>query len=219
MNYERDTRLAYDSQKARSYKNQQTKDFCWARIATWRERVSVRLALKCCGLQKEDRILDIPCGSGIMADILLRSPCRIVASDISYEMIKLAKDDYKGINFNGFVKSDITHVPFKAKTFSCVVLIGLLHRLPMNVRSSAIKEVVFLSKRFIIVSYSLDSSLQRIKQFLLKKVSKTYKSAPSPVKIKDILNELTSNDLFVKKMYRVVPLFSAEIIVLLEKKH
>lgn len=216
-NYEKETRSGYGATKARSYKNQQTKDICWARITTWRERVNVESALAWCNLKKIDKVLDIPCGSGIMADILLRFPARIVASDISEEMMNLAREDYRGLNFKGFIKADITEAPFKNESFHCVVIIGLMHRLPLDIRLKALRGAVSLCSRFLIVSYSIDSPAQRVKQWFLRKLSQSHKSAPVPTRMKDIVREVNSNGLTVKKIYRVVPILSAERILILEK--
>lgn len=220
MGYERDTLVAYrDHSKAKSYKNQQTKNICWARFTTWRERLYAKKALKKCNLKSNDKVLDVPCGSGFLGVILNKYPASIIAADISSEMMNLAREDYKGTNFEGFIQADITKAPFKKGTFSCVITLGLMHRLPGDIRRQTLREISALSNKFIIVSYSIDSPYQRIKQLLITKIWPGYSSAPSPIPLGSIIKELNSNGLILRRIYYTMPFLSAEIIVLLEKRH
>lgn len=216
-NYEKDTRLAYDIPKAKSYKQQQTNGISWMRFTTWREKAFVTTALKYCNLAKSDKILDVPCGTGVLGTVFSKFPSLIIASDISRDMMGLARIDYSNANFGGFIQSDITGTPFKNEAFQCVVVLGLLHRLPEGIRKQAIKEAASLSNRFIIASYSVDSTSQRIKQWLIKKLRHSHSSAPSPAPMRDIIKELTDNGLAIKRKYTVMPFLSAEVVFLLEK--
>ena len=217
INYEKDTRLAYNIPKAQSYKQQQTNGISWIRFTTWREKSFVSAALRCCKLTNKDKIIDIPCGTGVLGNIFSNFPSFVIASDISREMMGLARKDYSKSNFGGFIQGDITMIPFKERAFHCVVVLGLMHRLPAGIRKQALKEVVSLSKRFIIVSYSIDSTSQRIKQWLIKKLRHSHSSAPAPASMGDILKELKDNGLVLKRKYKVMPLLSAEVVFLLEK--
>lgn len=100
----------------------------------WRERAIVRKVLKRIGLTKGDRVLDIPCGTGVLGETLGKFLCNVVASDISREMIDLAREDYENSNFGGFVQADVTKMSFRKGTFKCVITIGLIHRLPEDIR-------------------------------------------------------------------------------------
>lgn len=216
-NYEKDTRFAYNIQKAKSYKKQQTKGLSWMRFTTWREKSFVATVLRYCNLTKSDKILDVPCGTGVLGNIFSKFPSFVIASDISREMMGLAREEYNKANFGGFIQGDITEFPFKKGAFSCVIVLGLMHRLPERIRKQVLKEVTSLSKRFIIVSYSIDSTSQRIKQWLIKRLRHSHSFAPSPTPMQDIIKELKANGLLLKRKYKVMPLLSAEVVFLLEK--
>jgi len=219
VGYEKDTRSAYRNRsKAESYKKQQTENIGWARFTTWRERQFVEKALRKCKLSSTDRVLDIPCGTGILADVLSKFPSTIIASDISIEMIDFALKDYKREKIGGIAQTDITKTSFKKGTFGCVITLGLMHRLPGGIRKQALREITDLSNRFIIVSYSIDTPAQRIKQWLVRKVWPAYRSAPSPIGLQDIMKELNSNGLIVRKKSNAMPFLSSEVVFLLEKK-
>ena len=219
MDYEKETRLAYrDPSRARSYKKHHTKGITWARFTMWRERLCVAKALRKCNLTETDKILDIPCGTGILANVLSKFPVSIIASDISREMMNLARSEYAGKNFYGFIQGDITMTPFKSDTFTCVIILGFMHRAPADIREQTLREITSISKRFIIVSYSVDSLLQRLKQSLIKNIKPSYKPAPSPATFRDIIEELNSHNLIIRKIFKVVTFLSAEVVFLLEKK-
>jgi ubiquinone/menaquinone biosynthesis C-methylase UbiE len=132
-------------------------------------------------------------------------------------MMELARGEYNDTNFLEFVQADITSAPFKEGAFDCVITLGLMHRLPENIRIQALSEIVRLSGRFLIISYSVKNRGERAKHWLLKKIWPSYKPAPSLISMEDLIEEIEANGLSVRKTYSVMPFFSAEIVFLMEK--
>ena len=218
MDYDKDTKSAYRNEaKAKDYYEQYAKGTKWARFTMWRQRVIIEKIINQCDFQKSDKILDIPCGTGFIGEILCESKASIVAADISMEMMQRARGEYKGDNFCGFVQCDITQSPFIYGSFNCLILLAFMHRLPKDIRQKTWVEAVNLSNRFIVVNYSLDSRLQRLKQFVVKTIFPDHIPAPSSLSLQEILVEIKSHNLVVRKTYHVAPLFSAKILFLLEK--
>jgi SAM-dependent methyltransferase len=218
FDYVKETRLAYrNCARAETYKKQHTKALSWAHLTMWRECFCVEKALKQCNLKKYDKLLDMPCGTGILAAVLEKFPSLVIAADISRQMMRLAREEYRGKNFRGFIQADITNAPFRCETYDCVIVLGFMHRVPATIREQTLREITLLSKRFIIVSYSIDSPPQRLKQSLTRTIRPTHQSAPSPIRLRDISEEFNSLGLTVRKRFRVACFFSAEIVFLLEK--
>jgi len=219
MNYDKDTKNAYRNElKARQYREQYIKGTKWARFTMWRQRALIEKIIKQCNFKKTDRILDIPCGTGFIGRILCNLPASVVASDISTEMMEKAYGEYGGNNFHGFIQCDITQTSFKKRSFDCVIILAFMHRLPKEIRHKTWEEAISLSKKFIIVNYSLDSRLQRLKQSLIKKVYPGHIPAPSNLPLQEILDEIKSYGLVVRKAFNIMPLLSAKILFLLEKE-
>jgi len=219
MDYNKDTRDAYQNKlKAKEYQEQYTKGTKWARFTMWRQRVLIDNIINQCNFKKTEKILDIPCGTGFIGKILSKSPASIIASDISREMMERAYEEYAGDNFYGFVECDITQTPFRKESFDCIILLALMHRLPKEIRHKTWEEVVSLSKKFIIVNFSIDSRSQRLKQWLIKKVRPHHIPAPSSLPIQEIIAEFASFDLVIKENFYVAYFFSGKGIFLLEKK-
>lgn len=220
MDYEKDTKKAYRNKaKAKSYKDQYIKGMKWARFSMWRQKTLIERSLYECNFNKTDKILDIPCGTGYIGNLLSKIPAKIFSSDISLEMINLAREEYEGKNFHGFVQSDITENSFKKGMFTCVIVLALMHRLPKNIREKVLREINKLSNKFLIISYSVDNPTQKVKQWLLKKIRPSHIPAPSSLPLQDIMNELTSHGFKPLKSFHVVYFLSSKIIFLLEKKH
>jgi ubiquinone/menaquinone biosynthesis C-methylase UbiE len=196
MDYNKDTRDAYRNElKAKEYQEQYTKGTKWARFTMWRQRVLIDKIINQCNFKKTDKILDIPCGTGFIGKILSKTPAS-----------------------NGFVECDITKTPFRKESFDCIILLAFMHRLPKEIRAKTWENVVELSKKFIIVNYSIDSRSQRLKQWLIKKVRPNHIPAPSSLSLQEIINEIESFDLVIRKSLHVAYFFSGKIIFLLEKR-
>jgi len=111
------------------------------------------------GIDLRDKIADIGCGTGLLADFLKK---KIFGCDISFEMLKKAKA--RGLMV---VQADLDHIPFKSSAFQTVVSFTALQNLPDV--SGALKEIKRVSKSdsTIIITYlkKFDFSNQIRKEF------------------------------------------------------
>ena len=218
MDYERDTKNAYqDKEKAKAYLEQYTKGTKWARFTMWRQRTLIKKILGRCNLTRSDWVLDLPCGTGFIGEVLVDCPACVIASDISIEMMGLARSEYDENRFRGFVQADITETPFTKGSFSCVVVLALMHRLHESLRRDVLSEVASLSSKYVIMSYSVESRSQRIKQRVLRALSSSHLPAPSAVPLSDILREVASHGFTVRSISHIVYFLSAKVVLLLEK--
>lgn len=218
MDYEKDTRAAYRTlERAAAYKRHQTQDWSWARAATRQEQRRIERILRRYVWSKDDIVLDIPCGTGILAAVLNRFPFRVVASDISPEMMALAGGEYRASTFRGFVRGDIRQVPMKPAAFACVFTLGFMHRVALEIRRDALGELARLSRRLIIVSYTIDTSLQRLKKRFIGAALPRYEPAPCPAYLGEVLADFEAQGLRVRHAFHVMPLLSAELVFVLEK--
>ena len=219
MDYEHETKNAYQNKgKAKAYLEQYTKGVKWPRFTMWRQRALIRRFLDQCGLASSDRVLDIPCGTGFIGQIVQDSPAHVVGSDISLEMMDLARGEYGTDKFAGFVQADITKTPFVRESFVCVLVLALMHRLHEGLRGDVLSEVARLSSRFVVMSYSVDSFSQRVKQRVLTTLRPSHIPAPSSLPLGDILREVQLHGFRVLRISHIVYFFSAKVILLMEKE-
>lgn len=218
MTYEKDTRNAYRNKtKANAYKNQYTQGSKWARFTMWRQKRIIKDLLYSCSLRNGDKVLDIPCGAGYIGSVLSEDQALIVASDISLEMMELAKNEYNKNRFCGFVQADITKSPFSADYFTCVIVLALMHRLNETIRAEVLSEVVRMAKKYVIISYSVENSFQSVKKWLLLKVKPSYIPAPKSIPLNVMVEEMNSAGLKIIQQRSIVHFFSAKIVFLAAK--
>jgi SAM-dependent methyltransferase len=218
VNYEEETRSAYQNEdRAASYKRHQTREWSWARLATWREHKIVAKALSNYTWTERDVFLDAPCGTGVLARVLRRFPFRVVAADIAVEMMALGGGDYGKATFRGFVRSDITSLPIKRNSCAGAVVLGFMHRAPAPIRQRVLSELASTVSRLVIVSYSEDDVWQRCKRRLLRLLQPGYLPAPLAVSVAEAGRELHDAGFTVRRRLRVIPLLSSTVILIGEK--
>lgn len=218
MSYESETKNAYRNiEKANLYKNQYIKGFKWARFTMWKQKKIVNDFLHSINFNNKEKILDVPCGAGYVGDILSKLESQVVASDISFEMMNLALNEYPGNNFTGFIQSDITEMPFQNEEFRCSVILALMHRLPFEVRNDVLNEINRVTEKYIIVSYSVNNFLQRVKQIFLSLTNKSYLPAPAGISLNEITRDFSKYNLKILQKRSVFFILSAKVVFLLEK--
>ena len=186
-------------------------------MAMAREKKCVDKALAHCILSSTSVVLDMPCGTGFIADILLKRRISIVAGDISREMMSLAVEDYQGSKFTGFVEADITNSPFRNNAFDCVLVLGLMHRLPEYVKVKILKDIATITNKYLIISFSETNFLQRLKLGCLKIIKPAHKSSAFPLAIRKMFSLVRQNGWKVLKVYRPIWLLSSDVVFLLKK--
>lgn len=217
--YDTATLNAYRSaRRAAEYRRHQTTEWSWARFVTWREQRALARELRRYPWTATDQLLDIPCGTGILGRLLQRFPFRIVASDISPEMMALARPEYPQDRLIDCVQADITRTPFPRGAFACVVTLGFLHRVPLEIKRAALREMAALSAKVVVATCSVDTPLQRMKKRLLSVLRPGHASAPCPISLVDLIAECEALGLRVVRAFMVVPLLSAEAVLVLEKR-
>lgn len=219
INYEKETRDAYlSSARAAEYKRYNAVDWTWGRLVTWIAQRAIARELSRYDWTPSDQLLDIPCGAGILGKVLHRFPFRIVASDISDEMMALARTEYPADRLISCTRADITATKFPRGSFDCVVTLSFLHRAPWEIKQAALREIAALSKRVVIVSCSVDTPLQRIKHAVLSQIRRKHVPAPCPTPLKEIAAECEAQGLRVVRAFMVLPLLSSYALLVLEKR-
>lgn len=218
MDYQKETRIAYrTSARAEAYKRYHSAGWTWGRIATWFEQKCIHRLLARRAWSAADVVLDIPCGTGILAPTLAPFGPKVVAGDISLEMMRLADSAYAAASFGGLVQSDITAIPFADARFTVVVTLGFMHRAPVDIRRRALAELHRVCADTAIISYSLTSAAQRLKHWLLRATSSRHVPAPCAISMEEAEQEIGEAGFHILKRLAVVPLLSSEWLYLLSK--
>ena len=162
-------------------------------------------------------VLDAPCGTGRITEVLLRQNFDVTGGDISPAMIDVAKkkcesisDDFKTIIL------DLDKPDMPELSYDLVSCIRLFHHLESSKRKSILCNIAKLSRRYVLINVSYSSPYyrfrRRVKKFLGQGVSKTSSTYA------EIEDEINAANLAIVKWYRVLPLVSEDMVLLLEKK-
>lgn len=74
-----------------------------------------------------DSVLELGCGTGEFSRRLAARAARVVALDLSPEMVRVARDRSRGHGNIDFVVADMTSVPLRGARFDCVASLNTLH--------------------------------------------------------------------------------------------
>jgi len=215
--YESETREAYQSaHRAEEYKHQ-TRRLTWARIVTSRELGLVRTMLDECRHRDDDMVLDAPCGTGIAGSLLRDSGVSVVALDIALEMMALARDDYREDRLHGFVRADMTALPFSSRAFAGALVLGFFHRVPNPVQEMVLRDLVRVVDRYLILTFSVDNRIQRLKRGVLQRLRGRGYTAPVPKTLDDIRASLGAQGLVLRKCKWVLPVLSSSVVIWAER--
>ncbi len=218
-NYENLTREAYrDKQRAHRYNQQFAGILSWARIAMARELKQTQKIIQNYSISEDDLILDVPCGTGIAGPMLANFPARTLAIDISSEMMEYAGKSYSPDRLAGFIQADVTSLPFPDNSVTGVIVLGFMHRVPMQIKASTLRELARVSKNFLVVSVSIDSFLYRLKRILRKYTGRLDHAAPAPCSFREIVDIAEREGLKLCGRVNVVRFLSSEVILWMEKK-
>lgn len=170
FDYERDTRAFYqDDATAQRYHDMFMGAGGWrnlpSRVVANRERRAIAAALA----QVPHRTaLDIPAGTGKLADVFATLGTRVVAADVSASMLAHARRQYAAAgcgNVDCRVADASDLAAFAHHAFDVVVCLRLLHRVPPTLRARMLREFARVA-RYAVVSFGIETHLHRTRRAL-----------------------------------------------------
>jgi ubiquinone/menaquinone biosynthesis C-methylase UbiE len=161
---------------------------------------------------KIESILEVGCGEGEMTKIISENVkgCRINASDISFNIVKKAKQQFPNYNFS--IQS-IYNLPYRDNEFDLIVACEVLEHLENP--QKALMEINRVCKKYFIVSVP-NEPIWRILNILRGKYIKSLGNTPSHIQhwSPNEFKKLVSNYFTIRKITLPFPW----IMILCEKK-
>lgn len=171
-------------------------------------------------LPRDLTVLDLPCGTGRVSEVVTQYTRNIVCGDISADMLDVARRKLEPYNEKiTYRVIDAEKIEFADNSFDLAITIKLMHLIPYQVQARVLREVVRVSKRWIIVTYAYSGWLSWVKDYVFrKKYDKTNPSSDYPRRVDDIRREAESIGCIVRGTYYTFRLFSSEVVFLFEKR-
>lgn len=164
------------------------------------------------------RVLDIPSGYGRFSELVLERGWVLVSSDLSFYMVRRARERSLRGGFHSAVVSDAkAGLPFKKDAFSVLVSMRFFHHLhKREEREFILKEFSTICTRWVILSYYKKTFVHRLQRKLRRGVKKT-KTRIHMMSRCDFEEEVSRAGLRIEKIFPLFRIFHAHHIVLLKK--
>jgi len=127
------------------------------------------ICIKTLKTKKGEHILDVGCGTGFFARNVAKNGAKVVALDMSENMLKVAKEIARKENLKiKFVKGNAEKLPFKNSSFDKLIAVDLIQHL--NEPKEFIKEASRVVKKGgkIVLAWPHSKSLYRMKYYFEK---------------------------------------------------
>jgi len=181
------------------------------RFNNWRTHRLLRSILK--DLAPGGLVLDVACGTGRIDACLIEARQRVIALDISGEMLAVAKGKPELCSPDlRFVRSDAGRLPCRARSADAVFSIRFLHLLKRPERIAVLGELARVTRGWVVVEYrSVTKPLRVMKRGLVRWA--TGRPGPRNVALADVLAELEAGGLVAERHYFVSRWFSGSVLI------
>ena len=112
------------------------------------------------------RVLDVACGTGRYVRRLLGAGHRVVGSDVSGEMLAVARHHGGDPARLCFEQADAAHLPFEDRSFDGVTCMRLYHRIEPELRVQMLREVHRVGRGWAILFFGMTNPWLRLRRTL-----------------------------------------------------
>ena len=176
------------------------------------EKSSIRAAFK--GMPSQLQILDLPCGTGRLASVLLESGFRVEGVDISAAMLEVARR--KLASFGDRFSTRVGDVRELARTdrkrYDAALCARVLMHFPLDEQIVFLRSVAEMTKGAVVFSQSYSSVYQRFRR-KVKRVLGNQAPAQYPITDRDLAALLRGAGLREVRRIRPAALISEALIV------
>lgn len=185
------------------------------RVFNGREKYIIKQCFKDC--PRDTIILDLPCGTGRLADALLASGLRVHGADVSAEMLAVAAARLSGYGERFSTEVIDAFAPTGAEPrFDAALCARVLMHFPLETQIKFLRGVVSNTRNTIVLNHCLNSPYQRFRRWV-KKLLNHQQPARYPISNNEIKRLLAESGLTEVKRYRMNPLISEAVYVVAKR--
>jgi 2-polyprenyl-3-methyl-5-hydroxy-6-metoxy-1,4-benzoquinol methylase len=185
------------------------------RAFNWLEKFSLRRA--CRDVPRAARFVDVPCGTGRLAQVLLDEGFQVTGVDVSAAMLDVAKRKLSGYGdrFEAKVANVVDLAEAEPKQFDVALCARVLMHFPLAEQIAFLRSVARLARTQVIFNQSLSSPYHRFRR-RLKRLIGNQPPAAFPITEKELASLLEGARLREVRRVRPLPLVSEAIYVVAE---
>lgn len=164
-------------------------------------------------------VLDLPCGTGRLAETLLESGFRVHGVDISPAMLEVARRKLQrfGDRFTARVADVRELAKDESKRYDIALCARVLMHFPLQEQITFLRSVAALTRGRVIFTQSLSTPYQRFRRFV-KRLIGNPPSATYPITEAELTELLQGSGLREAGRIRPLALVSEEIIVIADHR-
>jgi 2-polyprenyl-3-methyl-5-hydroxy-6-metoxy-1,4-benzoquinol methylase len=169
-------------------------------------------------LPRDTIVLDMPCGTGRLAETLLEAGLQVHGADISEEMLQVATT--RLAKFGEHFKTEVIDAFQQTGVmprFEASLCARVLMHFPLDKQIQFLKGVVSLTRGTVVINHSFSSPYQRFRRFI-KRMLGHQAPANYPVTESDINRLLLESGLIEVRRFRINSLISEAIYIVADKK-
>ncbi len=206
----------YKQKEAEAYDEKRFSGFK-GKLYQWLQKRNIVKALST--LPPKAKVLDVPCGTGRVTEVMAGMGFVVTAGDLSVHMLEVARRKLKNsANVSSFDKVDAERLKYKDNSFDCVTSIKLMHLLPQEVQDRVLKNIARVSRDLIVVTYAYKGWSSWIKQYVfMKRFYKVNPSSGHARTIQELEGVFGAMGLKVHARLFTFRLFSEEVLYVLKK--
>jgi len=149
------------------------------------QNAKMEAALSNITLKKNNIVLDVGCGTGLLFPHIADKTQRLIAIDLSRKLLKQAKKRAKRHPNIALIQAEADHTPFKSQTFHTVFAVTLLQNIPNP--TATLREIERITRPEATMGLTIlkKKVTQKAITELLKKVKLKITILKTATKIKD----------------------------------
>ena len=180
------------------------------RYNNWRLRSLVKMIMRTLG--PAGLVVDLPCGTGRVVDCLAPWSRRVIAADISSEMLAVARRRTRGVSPSPrLLEADARQLPFPPESLDVVFCIRFLHLLDRESRIVVLNELARVTRRWVVVEYrSVTKPLRTAKRVIQRWARR---SVGRTITVSEVVEELRASGLIAERCYSTSRWFSGSVLI------
>ena len=167
---------------------------------------------------RDKTVVDVPCGTGRLAETLLQMDFTVCGVDISEAMLEVAKRKLKRYASRFRVQCADVHDLAKSQpaAFDVALCARVLMHFPLEQQIAFLASVTKAARETVVFTQSLDSPYQRLRR-ALKRMLRHQASAGYPITNAEIAHMLRACGLREVRRIRLMPPISEAIVIVAAK--
>ena len=180
------------------------------------KRALEQVLTKALGRDRTARVLDAPCGTGRITEMLLGMGFEVLGGDISPAMMRVAADKTRRYERQvAFQQLDLEGLDLPSDSFDVVTCVRLMHHLDSAGRAGVLKELARVSREWVLINVSYSSGFYRLRRTLKRWLGQGVSRQSSTWA--EVLEETRAAGLKVRGWKFAVRWLSEDLALLLEK--